>query len=735
MSETSLEKIKKKMLEIKIIGGNSNNITLKDLNEIINLLKNHEPSQEIEKILKKFYQDNRNHIFYGFALAIFFFLKKENGDSYLVNFYNQLAKIGKNSILDLISLEILKIYESEFVLNYLSNHYERSDKKEELIEIWKRLLQKNSNNVDLILKIAEKYTKSNPQESINYFQLALLKESDNRNYSNALNIWKKIIDLHFENYDLIIQLSRKFIDGLDQDNKSSLFVYLLKNLDKHFEKNHSYFIKVLKLALENGVLLRNQFNKLIQSYRMKYKHHRNFEMIVSLSGMNSLYKNSNYLTTTKIIEIIKEFEKYIIFDEGKFVNHRSFGIGLIKQIKTAPRNVKANDLKLLLDFKRRRNHEMSFRIAINSLVVLYSNHLEALAVFNPEKLNEMKKDQLVLLENVLKTLSPPVTPKEITELVVSKTKMFSKEEWKREWGEIKKKILNGNEFEITSKGVKFKELSVSLENNTLNFLNGSHGIKEKIKNLDFYYNNQGEVDDKVDKQILNILITWANSAKQGNLAMATFLYYLKNNLNKNIDVNASEFFKAKFKQKNLMEEFNFLPSSSLKENFIHLWYDNFESSFFSDLVDFWLLGDGNKEIVFDFLANKNQSLLLKLFELVDYDYLKYKEAYFSLVKLFLRDNNSVLKNGIGEVLLKLLKINFDLHKNISIEKKLVFSKKLYNLIYNYLFKDDLLFRLLKEKDLVSPSEKKLIFAELEKQTFLENYLKVEIRTLNENLKK
>ncbi len=735
MNETNIENLKKKMLEIKVIGGNVNNITFKDLTEIINLLKNQGQNQEAEKLVRNYYQENKSYILYSFCLGVFLFYQQKEGDQFITNFYNQLIKIGKNNLLNLISLEILKIYESEFVLNYLINDYQKSNKKDELMDIWKRLLSKKPDDINLILKIAEEYNKNNPDEALKYFQLALLKECDNKSYLNALTIWRKILDTDLREYDLLIQLSKKFVDYLSLENKSSFYLYFLKNLEKDFEKNYDYIIKVFKLSLESDTLLKNQFSKLIESYRIKYQNHNNFETITNLAGIKNLYRNANFLKTAKITETIKDFEKHIIFDEGRFVQHRNFGIGVIKKIMLNNVNT-INDAKLVIDFKQRRNHEMSFRIAINSLSILDPNNLEAIALFEKEKLTEIKKDNLILLNNILKTTEPPVNLKTLNELMVEKIKLFEKNEWKKKWNEIKKAIVESNEFEITKKGVQFKALSISLDESTLNFLKKTTDIKEKIKTLEFYYNHKSQVDKEVNNAIVTELLNLAKKPKVGSLAFISFLYYLKNTKKEEITFDFDHYFKNNFNQPHLEEEFNSLNSFALKEIFIILWYNNFKTNFLNQVVDNWLVANiSNKEYLFNFLLTQDKDLLIQIFNVTDNDYLKYNESYFLLVKFLLNLNDSVIKDRVGSAMLKLLKINADLYKNINIKKDSRFSKKLYGAISNYLFKENYLFSLLKSKDLISLDDRKAIFVELENQTFLENYLKVEIRTLREFLKK
>ncbi len=738
MSEESIEKIKKKLIEIKVLGGNPNAISLKELKEIISLLSSITGLGAAENIILEHYRNNKKHILFSYFLAIFYYLNKKNGDNYLNDFFNQLTKLGKNNLLYLISMEILKIYESDYILNFLSNYYEKIEKKNELIDIWKRLLKKNPQQSDLMIKIAGYNAKTNHDESLKYYQLAFLNECKLKNYLEASSILKKIIDLNVNLGPTIFTLLKKIVVDLGKDEAVSLLNYYLKNLEKDLKNNFEEFIRVVKFSLENNILLKNQFGKLIESYKIKYQNHKNFEDILKLSKMRNLTKSTTYNIPSKVIELIKEFEKYVVFDEETFVYHRNFGVGLIKKINYDRLGDKFNSIKFDIDFKRKKNHSMSFRIAISSLVILEDDNLEALKLFKPDVLVELIKSSEKLLTGILHTLDAPVNSKDISDCLVEELGVFSKEEWKSKWNQIKKEITEKQElsgkFELTTKGVQFRTKSISVKKNILDTLNSNQSIKEKFKAIDFYLINH-QIDEPTHQEIVKKIVAQIKGGQEGNLAGIIFLLYLKKSFDIKVDENLNELFVKNFKLDEMTKEFGFLNNFSQRLFFIELWYSNFSEDFSNHLKEYWIANEASyKEIPLEYLLTTNLNEFHELFEFVNAEYLKYSEAFFLMFKLGLNYNQEYFADKQSDCLIKLLRINHALNHNISIEKEVSFSKRLYSSIYNYLFKDNLLFSFIKSGDKLSQESKEIIFAELEKQTFLENYLKVEIKTLHAKFK-
>lgn len=115
--------------------------------------------------------------------------------------------------------------------------------------------------------------------------------------------------------------------------------------------------------------------EITECFRNKYSGHSHLDEYIRLSNLNQSWRN--------VHEAIADFEKHISFDTGNFVWHRSWGIGRIREIRGN---------SIVIDFARKRNHEMSLKMAVSALTSLDKEHIWVLkSIWPKDKLKEKIK--------------------------------------------------------------------------------------------------------------------------------------------------------------------------------------------------------------------------------------------------------------------------------------------------------------------------------------------------------
>ena len=152
---------------------------------------------------------------------------------------------------------------------------------------------------------------------------------------------------------------------------------LLRMLYDHYKDsdNHDIIIEIVRYLLKLNSEEEEYRLNLVDVYRLKYKDNPKLEDFIRMSNLTQTWRN--------IHEAISDFEKHIAFFPGSFVHHNKWGIGCIKE---------ATHQYLVIDFSKKRAHQMDITMAVGSLEVLPSNHFWVLKSVVPK--DKLKKQIL-----------------------------------------------------------------------------------------------------------------------------------------------------------------------------------------------------------------------------------------------------------------------------------------------------------------------------------------------------
>ena len=200
---------------------------------------------------------------------------------------------------------------------------------------------------------------------------------------------------------------------------------LLEHIYPHYKKNESWdnAVTILKRVFDYQPESAWARKELIKCYREKYNAHSNLDESLKSANISQSWRN--------IHEAITDFEKHISFDRKNFVFHRTWGVGLIREIERD---------KILIDFSKHKSHTMSLKMAMTALEILPKNHIWVLRSAIPhDKLTDMIKNNVSkALKIIIHSFGNAVTMKKIRAELVPY--ILSDSEW-TSWNVKARQIL------------------------------------------------------------------------------------------------------------------------------------------------------------------------------------------------------------------------------------------------------------------------------------------------------
>ncbi|BBM89073.1 hypothetical protein COTS27_00764 [Spirochaetota bacterium] len=749
---TLIEKLQTSLSELKLVRGRLVDLHAKDLKAIYHLLQDivkADVHQEATALLKKTIAEQRELHIINYHLALLMYLTQQNGDNYLSIFYNYLSKIGKIALIELISEQVLAHYESLFVYTSMAQQAERSDNKEALIPILKNLLARNPDDIITAKKLAKLHIDTDNVAVHHYYDIALSRSFDKSDFGEACSIWKLLVTLEPENVDYLINWAKKLSQHTDANNGYELFSSLLKSQKNNLNNSNPSIIKIIKAGLETQVVLWSQFFLIIRAYKEVYASHKYLNDFLNLSKLPKLIKSkkSNH-SSEVLLSYINKFEKIIKLDQGSFVHHKAFGLGMISQLKkdTPLSSIKTSEPKFICSFIKKRNHAMSLDIALKSLTPCYENHVVGLKLFKPEEFNTLLTAPIAhFTKEVMLTLEKPATQKEIHDLLVPT--LFNEEQWSRKWKEMKKVFFNHPDLEYINKMYALAKKDFDLDTRTTQALKQTTKSSQKIKTIEAYFIHQKNISDAVITTIgaeLTAIVT-----AEPNLALFTtiFIQYLNERYKITIPISKPINFADHYTQANFIASYNFATSQHIRNLLLEKLETTLpEATYHNDLEKLITANTLQyRDLVFERLIKlPNKTVFKKICRKISDQYLDFREVYLIMVTYLLEKQFPAGFDSEGLTLYKMVRLLGELNRLIAIEKDIILSKRLYTTINRILFEQNVLSDYLTSEtnentilpgdDITKLAHKERIFKELEKQPFHNETRKIELSTLREKIR-
>lgn len=685
MSTKLVDKLEKILNEEKWTRATINNYTVNNFEEFNKLLEEFKIDNtysSMKDITDEYLKHNKNSIV---ALYISSMIDLENNENITENnnIYALIKIFSDNlkwNIVEYLAKKVLDHIEDKFVLKTLIKTNNNLNKKDNLPELWERLIKVDYEEADAVVNLANhKESQGEIDEAIVYFKKAINRYIMSKSFVQVEEIWKKLLTYEDIGYDYFTNLDIKISKSFSVERS----IELLKLLFEKYKSKNEYdiCIIILKDILEKSSKDEYSRREIIDVYKEKYKDHSHLEEYVKISNLEGSWRN--------IHDAIDSFEKHIAFDKNNFVYHRTWGLGRIAEV--------SKDI-FSINFQSKKEHKMSLKMALNSLQILSKNHIWLLKLKNMDLLKKKIRDDIPwALKILILSYDNRASLKEFKEELVPD--ILTESQWNSWWTAARKVLKTDPKFgavEGTSNVFEVREKPLSFEEKTYNSFKAAKDFTQRL-NLILDYLENTDPDPDYLEEMVSYFGTFLNSVNSVNEQTICSYLLVKSVTSKysfikqNIPYEFSEYFDE---LEDPVGTYQKLFTSDFKKDYL-LFIKNKVMEWEEIYVRIFYIYPN--KMIFDELSNKDFSLIEKLIRDLNARYKEFTEAYFWIITNIMnekmKDKLNIDSDNIIFSLIHLIEIAT---KNIGLKKDLVNNKKILKQLKDYLFKNNLLFKHIKK---------------------------------------
>lgn len=719
MSE-ALQKLENIFLEETFTRKPLLNYTIKYFTDLSGIINDINDKNEIDSAIdtaKAQLEKNQQHISALYSIG-FLNLKIENySDTNLDKLLGIFKNAKKWNIVEYIAQKILdEYYESDYALRYLANYYQISNRENDALEIWERLIKFDASNPELPEKIAHmKETAGDTSSAVHYYKIAFERNLI-RKRNNAESNIKKVLEFEPDNYNYLV----KYESALHELVDANIMIDVWKIIFFYYFENGRYneALKTVKnlLNYEQSIVAQNNKkakffrHRLVDVYKALYPNHTLFEKIEEISSITNVNKKPK-----ACIEI---FEKYIQYDVDKYVIHRNFGVGKIKTIDI-------NELKIKF-VSQEEERKMTFDMAIQSLTTLPEDDIN---VYKAYKLNELKNiaeenptELLTIILKYRKTISAKDLKQELTSspnIVISESS-FTK------WLESAKKSARASTMvKFDKNNFLYNEEAETYDAESLSKFNKTEDFFERYQIYMEYLNYTPNLNSEEAKEMHNYFVNTAkdkNASTDYRIVSAIYLKMQDGENDKDIP-SLSDTIKNVEDYAHIYE---ILPSSSYRNKFMQAIWEGKREEYY-DIILKILYSPQVKNhylIVNKLFVDKKTDMLSKTIDDIFLHYREYPESFIYFAQKILDGEYSEeIKINKNSLMIGLLSMISYLSKMTDKKETAVQGRKLLKTVYELIFDKNHLLKFIENE---SEEDVKIIFSEFQKLVNLEQHYKTDI---------
>ncbi|MDR2535823.1 MAG: transcription elongation factor GreA [Treponema sp.] len=506
MSETLLKNVQERLNEEKWTRATLSNYSTNQFKELDLILKEAMEDRSVADELKKTCDEHlihtKNSIIALYLSGMIALSRRIIDDSALMNLVTIFVDNHKWNIVRYLCERILDCGESKFALRTLAECYKNDHEEEAVYEVWKRLVRVDLEETDITKALAEHFEKAGDLEgAIEYYKKALHRYINKQTFTNVKEIWEKLLEYCPEDIDFFLHLEKKIAKNISEEKAVALLQDLCEVCKKQGDIDTA--ISLLKIMLQYDEKDGQARREIIECFRAKYAYHSQLEEYIRVCNLIQNWRN--------IHDAITDFEKHIVFDKGNFVYHRTWGVGRIAEVQ-------GDDI--IIDFAKRRAHEMSLKMAVNALQTLTKDHIWVLkATWKKEKLYErIKADYAWALKIVIKSFSNSCDLKRIKAEFVPA--VLSAGEWTT-WSSKAREILKSDpSFGVSPENIDIftvRERPISIEEKLFNEFKAQRHFFDRVVTLRNYVSQKDvELDSEYFTEMFAYFTGYLRSYSQVN---------------------------------------------------------------------------------------------------------------------------------------------------------------------------------------------------------------------------
>jgi len=592
---------------------------LKELDSIIEETIDDDTESEVKQICDEHLQHTKNSIIALYISGIISLKRRLIDDSNLIMLIKIFSDNHKWNIVEFLCNRILQFGENKFALRTLSECYENENEEEKKYEVWERLIRIDYEEADIVKHIADKKEAEGLiEEAEENYKKAIYRYVNKKLFSNVREIWQKLLEYCPDDLDFYFHVDMKIEKTLNGERAAEL----LKELYYHYRESEKWekAIEILKRILDYDPKNSWARNEIVECYSGLYAEHSHLEEYLRLSNLNQGWRN--------VHDAIADFEKHIAFDAGNFVCHRSWGIGMIRNI---------SDDDIVIDFARKRGHSMSLKMAVNALTTLSRDHIWVLKVImqKEELRKNVKEDIPWTLKTIIKSFNNAADMKKIkAELVPS---ILSPNEWSS-WSTQARKLLktDPNFGNLPDKRDMFtvRENPITLEEKLYNKFKAEKDFFPRLQVLrEFIESTEASLDSEYFSELFEYFTTFLKSFNTVNeIILSSYIFIqdvVKNYpyLNPGFEITFTDLFSQ---IENIEEVFSKIEDSEIQQRFLVLVKKNTDNwpEIFIKLFPAYL----SRDIIDELIENNYKDNVQELFQNIVDNYKDYREPFIWIAK-------------------------------------------------------------------------------------------------------
>jgi transcription elongation factor GreA len=680
MKSNTVQNLSELLNEEKWTRATLNNYTIKnfnDLDAIIEVGKKAGELSGIRQLCSEHIVHTSTSIIALYVIGKLNFEEEALDEGHIQKLINLFIDNKRFNIVEFLSNETLKYGENKYALEALAQCMMNDKREDGLISVWERLVKIDYDEADITKKLATiKEKEEKTEEAIDYYKKALLRYQKKGMYNPVEEIWLKLIELTPEDLNFFLNTEKRIADSFGTDKSAFLLSFVIP----YFKEKGEYDIAIdlLKKILSYNKKDREAREELVSCYEQKYREHSLLNEYLEKSGLKD--------HTVDIDTAIDTFEKHIIFDVGNYVYHRTWGIGLCKEIK---------EDHLIIKFKHKPKHRMTLQMALSCLQILPPDHIWLLKSKDRDKLRELLlSDVEEGLKIIIKSKSNAASVKDFKEELLNG--ILAKKEWTKWWSKAKT-ILKKNPFFGTlpeKNDVYFiRKKPISFNEDIFNKFKTEKNFDKRFELFEEFITH-GDIDSEYFEDMLNYFTGFISSSSNMNENTLKSFLLLKN-LKRAYGYLPIEF-SFDFEEilnglKDIHTYLPLIPENELKKNLLmyikkntETWPEIYVKTFYEHPM---------KYIIDELIAEGKKDLVNELMKNISSHYREYTDLFIWVGKNLIGKHSALgFEIDFDHAIMALTHLMEIASRELVNERNVVYNRKLFNTIVDILFKDSLLIK-------------------------------------------
>jgi transcription elongation factor GreA-like protein/transcription elongation GreA/GreB family factor len=679
MAETLLSRVAQLITEEKWTRSALSNYTVGQFKETESVLDEtfaHQLQHEVKEYCRQCLAESKNSLLALYLFGLLSWIENQLDDGSLAELLQIFETHSKWALLEYVSLRMLQVSENAMALTFLANVYQNQAQNELYFQTMERLARVDYEDANVTDVLAKHYDELGQHEmALSYYKKSIYRWINSKQFTKVQQVWQRLIAYGIDCEDVFTTVLLKVEKSLGMDKAAELKKQLYALIKA--EQKWNLCLELIKDILHVHPKDVHMRRELIDCYRAIYHAHSRLEECLSISDLAHGFRDVN--------EAIAIFEKHISLDTGRFVFHRVYGVGRIRQI---------DKMYVVIDFVKKRQHSMDVNMAISSLLSLPDEHIWVLkSMIKRDILKEkLRKDIVWALRIFAISFNGRADIKKIkAELSptgdLAKSALFTTSEWtdfsQRARQAIKTHPSFGNDPDNPDV-YTLRTTPVSYEEKLANRFRAEEGFIAKLSLVEEFIET-ADVASEYFTDMLTYFNGYLKMPQVSDYVMMSYLLMQKltraNIYTPSVHVNFIDLFNS---------------VQNIESLYMGLDYSNYQQDFLLQVKQYvanWqdiylqLLPVSPQNFMIDELLSVGlNSHVISIYKHIIDHYRTNTQAFFWLVKAV--QDGKIVIDFINEdvIYLNLLHLLDISQRNISAKKDVVTYKRLLRLSQQYLFK-------------------------------------------------